>query len=111
MPTVEGTDNDGRYTARTATGTADFTDVNTRWEEIGAYVTRVAEFVGGRYIPLEYHRSADPEAARVTHRAAVRRHPKKGTTRTLPREVRDGRCTRCGTPVDAEPAHATDCRP
>ena len=112
MATAEEADSAGRWTARTATGPADFTNVYTRYDDAErVYLTRVWRFVGGRYIPREYHRSADEAAARLAHRAAVRRHPKKGTERTLPRDVCDGHCTRCGFRTDADPNHDGDCRP
>ena len=101
---------DGRYGARTATGPADFTSVVTMWSDgEQAWTTRVDEMVGCEWTPLEFHTSATEDQARKTHRAAVRRHPKKGQTRTLPRGYgADERCTRCGGRVD-DP-HAPRCK-
>lgn len=109
MPTTESTDTTGRWTAETWTGKADFTFIRTQWDEAAdAYITRVSEYVGARWLPLEYHRNTIQDRAAKTHRSAVRRHPRNGNARTLPRSYADGYCSRCGHAPDA--AHADDCR-
>ena len=99
----------GYSTATTSTGPADLTHVPTRWEaEHTAYVTRVSEYVGARWIPLEYQRNTTQIQASKAHQSAVRRHPRNGTTRTRPRTYDEGYCSRCGAEPQAE--HGTDCR-
>jgi hypothetical protein len=61
MPTTQ-TMEAGRWEVRTSTGRDGWIYVLTRWaDEEDAYVTTVSQRAGARWLPLEFHTSADEE--------------------------------------------------